>query len=65
MDRPEAEKLYDTGKEPTVGKLLELDDQVKLLKQKIASLTQNSSNSSRPPSSDGPDKTIPLNAKVF
>lgn len=54
MDKPEAEKLYDTGKEPTVTRLLELDDQVKELKKKIVSLSQDSSNSSKPPSSDGP-----------
>ena len=56
MNKPEAEQLYDSGKEPTVGKLLEQDDQIKKLNKKIASLTQDSTNSSKPPSSDGPDK---------
>ena len=56
MDKPEAENIYDSGKEPTVTRLLEQDDQIKKLKAKIASLSQNSSNSSKPPSSDGPDK---------
>lgn len=32
MKKPEAEYLYDPGKEPTVARLLELDDQVKELK---------------------------------
>jgi transposase len=54
MDKPEAEKLYDSGKEPTVARLLEQDNQIEALKKKIASLSQNSSNSSKPPSSDGP-----------
>jgi hypothetical protein len=52
MDKPEAEKLYDSGKEPTCTKLMEQDDQIKKLKEKIASLSQDSSNSSKPPSSD-------------
>jgi len=56
MDKSEAEKLYDSGKEPTITRLLELDDQIKKLKKKIASLSQDSSNSSKPPSSQGPDK---------
>ena len=56
MDKPEAENIYDSGKEPTVTRLLEQDNQIKKLKAKIASLSQDSSNSSKPPSSDGPDK---------
>lgn len=56
MDKPEAENIYDSGKEPTVTRLLEQDEQIKKLKAKIASLCQNSSNSSKPPSSDGPEK---------
>lgn len=54
MDKPEAERLYDSGKEPTVGKLLEFDQEVKILKEKIAALSADSTNSSKPPSSDGP-----------
>ena len=54
MDKPAAELLYDSGKDPTVGKLLELDQENKTLKAKIAALSTDSSNSSKPPSSDGP-----------
>ena len=54
MDKPEAELLYDSGKDPTVGKLLELDEENKTLKAKIAALSTDSTNSSKPPSSDGP-----------
>jgi len=35
MDKPEAERLYDSGKDPTVGKLLELDEENKTLKQEF------------------------------
>lgn len=52
MDRGEAEKLYDSGKEPTVEKLLEYEQENKQLKEKVAKLERNSQNSSKPPSSD-------------
>ena len=52
MDKPEAERLYDSGKEPTVEKLLEYDAEVKSLKEKIAQWERDSRNSSKPPSSD-------------
>ncbi len=54
MDRPQAEQLYDSGKEATVAKLLELDAENKKLKQKVAQLEKSSQESSKPPSSDGP-----------
>lgn len=54
MDRCQAEVLYDSGKEPTVEKLLDLDQENKALKEKIASFSQDSTTSSKPPSSDGP-----------
>jgi len=54
VDRRAAEKLYDSGKEPTVAKLLEYDAEEKKLKRKIAQLVKNSTNSSKPPSSDNP-----------
>ena len=54
MDRRGAEKLYDTGKEPTVAKLLEYDAENTRLKKRIAQLEKNSTNSSKPPSSDTP-----------
>lgn len=54
MDRRAAEKLYDSGKEPTVAKLLEYDEENEKLKRKIAQLKKNSTDSSKPPSSDNP-----------
>jgi transposase len=54
VDRRAAEKLYDSGKEPTVAKLLEYDADNKQLKSRIAQLEKNSTNSSKPPSSDNP-----------
>ncbi len=54
MGRNEAEKLYDSGKEPTVEKLLQQDAENKQLKEKIAQLQRNSQESSKPPSSDNP-----------
>ena len=54
MDRRVAEKLYDSGKEPTVAKLLEYDAENEKLKRKIAQLEKDSTNSSKPPSSDNP-----------
>ena len=48
MNRREAEALYDTGKEPTVAKLLEYDIENTQLKEKIAQLHRNSQNSSSP-----------------
>lgn len=59
MHRQEAEILYDSGKEPTVAKLLEYDTENKQLKNKIAQLEKNSKTSSKPPSSDGPQDKDP------
>ena len=59
MDRRAAEKLYDAGKEPTVAKLLEYDAENKQLKRRIAQLERNSTNSSKPPSSDNPQDKNP------
>jgi transposase len=52
MDRRAAEQIYDSGKETTVLKLLELDQQNQQLQNKIARLSKDSSTSSKPPSSD-------------
>jgi hypothetical protein len=52
VDKRAAERLYDSGKEPTVSKLLEYDAENKRLKSKIAQLEKDSTNSSKPPSSD-------------
>lgn len=54
MDRLQAEQLYDSGKDVTVEKLLELDAENQTLKEKLAQLEKNSQESSKPPSSDGP-----------
>jgi len=56
MDKGQAEELYDSGKEPTVEKLLEYDRENKGLKERIAKLESDSQNSSKPPSSDGPQQ---------
>jgi transposase len=54
MDRQEAERIYDAGREAVIETLLSLDARVRELEQIVAGLTKNSSNSSRPPSSDPP-----------
>ena len=54
MDKRQAEVLYDSGKEPTVEKLLEYDKETKELKERIARLEIDSQNSSKPPSTDNP-----------
>jgi transposase len=56
MDRQEAERIYDTGKEAVIETLLKMDARILEQEQAIAKLTRNSSNSSRPPSSDPPWK---------
>ena len=56
MDKRVAEKLYDSGKEATVEKLLELDDTVEQLKERVAKLERNSQESSKPPSTDNPNE---------
>jgi hypothetical protein len=57
VDRREAEGLYDSGREPTIFRLLEMDQQIQALKDSLAPSKQNSTNSSRSPSSDGPEVT--------
>jgi transposase len=54
MNRQEAERIYDSGKEAVIEKLLSFDANIRKLEQSIAGLTRNSLNSSRPPSSDPP-----------
>ncbi|MHC1742930.1 MAG: IS66 family transposase [Syntrophobacteraceae bacterium] len=70
MDAREAELIYEAGKETVVKVLLEMDariraleEQVLALQKKIASLSSNSTNSSKPPSSDGPQVTKPKKKK--
>ena len=54
MDKRQAEKLYDSGKEATVEKLLEYDREIDELKERIAKLESDSQSSSKPPSTDNP-----------
>jgi transposase len=70
MERREAELLYESGKEAVVEKLLEmaacivaLEQRIQELEQKIASLMSNSTSSSKPPSSDGPQVQRPKKVK--
>jgi hypothetical protein len=54
MDRQEAERIYEAGRETVIAVLLAMDARIKEMEQVVARLTRNSSNSSRPPSSDPP-----------
>ncbi len=70
MDAREAELIYDAGKDAAVKAFLEMDarikaleEQVRVLTEKIASLSTNSTNSSKPPSSDGARVTKPKRKK--
>lgn len=64
MDRQEAERIYDAGREVVIETLLAMDarirelekleQRVRELEKIIAAASKNSSNSSRPPSSDPP-----------
>jgi hypothetical protein len=48
MDRKEAERIYDAGREAVVEALMAFDARIRKLEETIARLTRNSSNSSRP-----------------
>ena len=70
MDVREAELIYEAGKEAVVKALLGMDARVKALEEQILvmqkqidSLSRNSTNSSKPPSSDGPQVTRPKKKK--
>ncbi|MCP4340744.1 MAG: IS66 family transposase, partial [Desulfobulbaceae bacterium] len=54
MNREEAIHIYEAGKEAVIEKLMSYAENICQLEQRIAALTRNSSNSSRPPSSDPP-----------
>jgi transposase len=54
MNRQQAERLYDAGREAVIEKLMSFAAQIRQLERSIADLSRNSSNSSRPPSSDPP-----------
>ena len=77
MTRPEAEAIYNAGKETVVRVLLMMDARIDALEHQVQSLStrldaseqqvrklqeqlaKNSSNSSKPPSSDGYKKPAP------
>ena len=63
MTRPEAEAIYDAGKETVVRVLLAMDGRIDALEERIRhlenQLAKNSNNSSKPPSSDGYKKPAP------
>ena len=70
MDVREAELIYEAGKDAVVKALVEmsaritaLEQQVLALTKQIASLSSNSTNSSKPPSSDGPGVARPKKPK--
>jgi len=70
MDIREAELIYEAGREVVVKTLLELharieslSQQVIILERKITALSTNSTNSSKPPSSDGPKVSKPKKKK--
>jgi transposase len=52
MNRRDAEKIFNSGKESTISKLLEMDKTLRHLQHRIDRLSKNSTNSSKPPSSD-------------
>ena len=54
MDRADAEAIIEAGKEAVIVTLHQQCEQIEKLEKLVASLRQNSTNSSRPPSSDGP-----------
>ncbi len=70
MNDREAELTYEAGKDAVVKTLVEmgaklktLEEQVRILTEKIAALSKNSRNSSRPPSTDGPGVVKPKRKK--
>ncbi len=72
MDAREAELIYEAGKEAVVKALLEMDAKINALEQQVLalsklvfSLTSNSTNSSKPPSSDGPGVVKPKRVQIF
>ena len=52
MKREEARTIYRAGEEPAVNMLCELSAKFETQAKEIATLKKNSSNSSKPPSSD-------------
>ena len=72
MDARQAELIYEAGRDTVIEVLLAmaaritfLEHQVRSLDAKIASLSSNSTNSSKPPSTDGPGVVKPKKKKSF
>ena len=70
MDVRESELIYEAGREAVVKVLLDMDAKITALAQQvldlhkiIASLTTNSTNSSKPPPTDGPKVEKPKKKK--
>jgi len=55
MDRADAEEICDAGREVIIATLNQQCERIKKLEKLVASLRKNSTNSSKPPSSDGPE----------
>ena len=60
--RPEAEAIYDAGREAVVGVLLAMDCRVHQIEERVEKLerqlARSSCNSSLPPNSDPPGKRL-------
>lgn len=63
MTYEEAKAIYDLGQESVIAKLMELDQRVRKLEEAVEKLSKNSTNSSKPPSSDGPEVKKPPKKK--
>lgn len=63
MDRQEAERIYKAGRKVAIETLLQMDARIRELEQTIAHLTRNSTNSSKPPSTDPPGVKKPKTGK--
>lgn len=63
MDRKAAEAIYHAGLETTVAVLLEKDETIEKLKAQLTARSKNSTNSSKPPSTDLFRKPRSLRAK--
>jgi transposase len=55
MDRADAEAIYEAGRDAVIVSLSQQCERINKLEQLVASLRQNSTNSSKPPSLDGPE----------
>jgi transposase len=63
MDREQAERIYKAGRRVAVETLLQLAARIRELEQTIAHLSRNSTNSSKPPSTDPPGVKKPKTDK--